>query len=137
MAPEKLPSGRRVLPPVRSATGQTPLIMPRSSYAPWRKNETMAARAVDYLWPWTIQDYPGLRRGVASTLGRHLTWSTVATWLYGRTVPDWALAAFEAEVRARSLDGLRIAGELAAHRAEQAARLRHQPGKLRGHGLDE
>jgi len=121
--------------PVSATARQTAFPRIRSPDPAWRGCQSLASRVVNHLWPWTRHNYPGLREGVYLTLGRTLAWPTVYPWLRGQVeVPDWALAAFEAETRARALEGLCLADELAAYRASQARRLRHQPGKLRRGG---
>lgn len=131
-------SGAQNSPERRRPGSQTPLLRVRAVVPAWRTDELLAARLVNYLWPWTAHNYPGLRGGMLSVLARPVTWGAVQHWFHGRRpLPGWAARAIEDRIRREVLVGEQLLSELAAYRAEQVARLRHQPGKLSGRGLDE
>jgi hypothetical protein len=101
--------------------------------APWRGNTTLAARTISHLWPFTSTTYPGLRRGVQTSLDAPFTWQAVKHWMEGRTkIPVWAARALHDAHRRRGELDLQIASELDAYIRERSRELHHQNGRLKG-----
>jgi hypothetical protein len=73
----------------------------------------VAGRAVAWLFPWTVDTYPGRHRGVLSLLGNRVTWAYVRHWMTGRRpIPPWARAVLADYLRSRAAVALELAAEL-------------------------
>ncbi len=43
------------------------------------------------LWPWGAAEYPGIKRGLASTFADRAAWQSIVNWQVGkRRMPAWA-----------------------------------------------
>lgn len=65
---------------------------------------------MDVLWPWGVADYPGIKRGLASTFANRAAWQSIVNWRVGkRRMPSWAwsLIAAEADRRIQALEHVR------------------------------
>ena len=79
-----------------------------------RVREGLGSRAMDWILPWGISDYPGKQRGLAQLLGVQSI-ETVRSWVKGhRQPPRWALLALARYIEARCLAGLALVAELEA-----------------------
>jgi hypothetical protein len=83
---------------------------------------------VRWFLPWTVRNYPGVRRGMVELLGRRVTYSAVKGWRVGRRpMPAWAAQVFADAIRTRCRAGAELATELeewAQHRAQIEAERR-------------
>ncbi len=79
------------------------------------RRSNLADQVVCWLFPWTVETYPGQHRGVLAVLGRRVTWDTVRHWLHDRRpIPPWARAVLADYIEARARAGLELAAELRA-----------------------
>ena len=79
------------------------------------RSQTVVARSLAWLLPWTVWSYPGLRKGILEVLGWRVAWQTVACWRRGeRATPIWACRVISGHIRARCEKGLALADELDA-----------------------
>ena len=51
---------------------------------PLTGRNTLVERAVRWILPWTVRNYPGVRRGMVQLLGNHVTYSAIIGWRTGR-----------------------------------------------------
>ncbi len=76
---------------------------------------TLAWRVVDQLFPWSVDTYPGIMRGVLQVLGRRVTWAAVQQWQSEkRPIPPWARAILSDYLKGRARRDLELAAELDA-----------------------
>jgi hypothetical protein len=89
---------------------------------PLTGRDTLGERAVRWILPWTVRNYPGVRRGMVEVLGRHVTYSAVKGWRVGRRpMPAWAAQILAHTIQTRCRAGADLAAELeqwAQHRAQ-------------------
>ena len=110
-------------------TGQTAVKPPRRARTPQLASNTVASHAMHWLLPWTRANFPGLQRGLLSTLAQSLTWTAVRDWRAGRRpLPSWAARAWADRIEARSRRGLEIVAALRAHAAEMDGRVKRTYG---------
>ena len=84
---------------------------------------TLSERALTWLLPWTVRNYPGLRRGLVQLFGLHVSYSAIKGWRTGRrNMPDWAAATLANMIEARCRTGTDIVAELRAYRAPEKRR---------------
>jgi hypothetical protein len=85
------------------------------------RSSSPADRAVRWLFPWPVDQYPGQRRGFLAVLGDRLSWAAVRHWLAGRRpIPGWARAVLADYIEARCRAGLDLAAELRAEPERKA-----------------
>ena len=90
---------------------------------------TLAARAIHFLWPWTQRTYPGLHGGMRETLGRAATWAAVRHWRSGyRPFPAYAARVMADTIEARARHGLALADDLRRHARDMDERPRPLAG---------
>ena len=83
----------------------------------------LSERAIRYHVPWTIPEYPGRERWVASALSRQIDRQTVLTWMRGRApLPSWAARDLLAAMEARLALGAEIAADLRRYILERDER---------------
>lgn len=76
---------------------------------------TLASRVTACLFPWSVETYPGIKRGVLAVLGNRVTWRVVQFWqAEGRPIPPWARAILADYLRSRAAVALELAAELDA-----------------------
>ena len=81
--------------------------------APLTGRDTLCERAVRWILPWTVRNYPGVHRGMVQLLGMHVTYSAIKGWRMGRRpLPGWAADTMATTIRARCRKGLELADEL-------------------------
>jgi hypothetical protein len=81
----------------------------------------VAGRAVAWLFPWTVDTYPGRHRGVLSLLGNRVTWAYVRHWMTGRRpIPGWARLLLADYLEGRARVALDLAAELRAEPERKA-----------------
>jgi hypothetical protein len=95
---------------------------------PLTGRNTLGERAVRWFLPWTVRNYPGVRRGMVELLGRRVTYSAIKGWRTGRRpMPAWVASVMADTIRARCRAGAELATELeewAQHREKiEAQRL--------------
>src|SRR5262249_38137790 len=75
----------------------------RSITTPHRsKHTTLAARTVNWLFPWTRRSYCGPRQGMVDLLERRVGRTEIEHWKSGyRSVPTWALELLRDRIRER------------------------------------
>jgi hypothetical protein len=84
---------------------------------------TLSERALTWFLPWTVRNYPGLRRGLVQLFGLHVSYSGIKGWRSGRrSMPDWAAATLANMIEARCRTGMDIVAELRAYRAPEKRR---------------
>ena len=85
-------------------------------------------RAVQWILPWSISDYPGVWRGSVELLGGKWTLETVKSYRKGaRDLPSEAALMLAGAIRARVIAGLALVAELEAY-AEANPRKKPAPG---------
>lgn len=73
----------------------------------------LGSRVTFWLFPWSVETYPGIVRGVLAVLGRRITWRTVQHWqAETRPIPSWARAVLADYIEARCRAGLELVAEL-------------------------
>lgn len=104
--------------PRRSQAGKP---LPLTLVRPWRNSDKLVNRALNYLYPWTRHDYPGLQASAVALFGRGIRWSGVQHWLSGRArLPTWAAETMAAKLRANATAANALADELDIYLASQA-----------------
>ena len=89
-----------------------PSVSPRVS--PTRRS-SLSDRVVGWLFPWTVETYPGVHRGFLAVLGNRVSWDVVRHWLHDRRpVPAWAAEVLADYIEARCRAGLELVAELRA-----------------------
>ena len=90
---------------------------------PLTGRNTLVERAVRRILPWTVRNYPGVRRGMVQLLGNHVTYSAIKGWRTGRRHMSAAyVEVFAHSIRSRAERGLALAQELeqwAQHRRQE------------------
>jgi len=80
-------------------------------------------RAMRWLLPWTMADYPGRQRGIVEALGGRYTLETCRAWLRGNVPMSRVAAGVLADhVEARCKVGMALVEELNAYAAREKAR---------------
>jgi hypothetical protein len=75
--------------------------------------DTLCERAARWILPWTVRNYPGLRRGLVELMGTHVTYSAIKGYRTGRRpLPRWVADWMAATIRARCSKGMALAAEL-------------------------
>lgn len=83
---------------------------------PCRGNDTLIDKAISHLWPWTVKNYPGLRRATLALLGCKLTWQAVQHWRAGRhPLPARAADTLANAIEARAMAGMQLVSTLRDH----------------------
>lgn len=91
------------------------LVAPQLNKRPRVHGSTLAWRVADHLFPWSVETYPGIIRGVLEVLGRRITWAAVQQWQSERRpIPPWARAILADYLEARGRVALELAAELRA-----------------------
>ena len=89
---------------------------------PLTGRNTLGERAVRWILPWTVRNYPGVRRGMVELLGRRVTYSAIKGWRVGRRpMPAWVASVVADSICERCRAGTDLAAELkewARHRAQ-------------------
>lgn len=79
---------------------------------PW---SSVAGRGLQWLYPWSSDDYPGVVQGALELLGGRVTWAAVKHWRAGRDrFPAWARTIMADQIEGRCRAGLQIVEELRA-----------------------
>ena len=90
---------------------------------PLTGRDTLGERAVRWFLPWTVRNYPGVRRGTVELLGSRVTYSAIKGWRSSRRpMPAWVASVMADNIRARCRAGTDLAAELeqwAEHRAQR------------------
>lgn len=85
------------------------------------RSSTLTDRALRWLFPWTVETYPGQHRGFLAVLGDRLTWDSVRHWMTGRRpISPWAKAVLADYIEARCRAGLELVAELRAEPERRA-----------------
>ena len=88
------------------------------------EKERLFGRALRWVLPWRLRDYPGRALG-AECLFPGLRYEQIRAWgrpvCYPRGAPGWAAVALAAWIEARCHEGLEMAVELRAHAEREAA----------------
>jgi hypothetical protein len=80
---------------------------------PLTGRNTLCERAARWILPWTVRNYPGVRRGLVELMGMHVTYSAIKGWRTGRRpLSRWAADTMASTIRARCRKGLELAAEL-------------------------
>ena len=104
----------------------------------WRYKGSLAARAINYLWPYQKSRYPGIHSGTKSSLGVFITWQAIQHWMAGRAeMPLWAAEALLDQIRREVEVGRALQEELTEYLANKKPRLRHQSGRLKNRPSDD
>lgn len=110
------PANRRALK--RHAIAYARSHVPRRLTALDKAWPTAIGRAVHWLLPWSVEGYPGVRRGVGELLAGRATWDAFKRWRRGeRTMPVWFALVLADMIEARCRAGLAIVTELRDYRA--------------------
>jgi hypothetical protein len=103
---------------------------------PLTGRNTLCERAASWILPWTVRNYPGVRRGLVELMGMHVTYSAIKGWRTGRRpLPRWAADWMAATIRARCRKGEELAAELEQW-ARQRARLEDERRELKRRQLN-
>jgi hypothetical protein len=103
---------------------------------PLTGRETVCERAARWILPWTVRNYPGVRRGLVELMGMHVTYSAIKGWRTGRRpLPRWAAETMATTIRARCRKGLELAAELDDW-ARQRARIEDERREFKRHQLN-
>jgi hypothetical protein len=85
------------------------------------RRSNLPDRVLTWLFPWTVETYPGQHRGMLAVLGNRVGWDTVRHWLHDRRpIPGWARAVLADYIEARCRAGLDLAAELRAEPERKA-----------------
>lgn len=77
------------------------------------RRSALSDRVLTWLFPWTVETYPGQHRGFLAVLGNRVTWDSVRHWMTGRRpIPPWARAVLADYLRSRAAVALELAAEL-------------------------
>jgi hypothetical protein len=103
-----------------------------------RTDKSCGERGLEWILPWSLQDYPGFWRGSLQVLGERVTWGAVIKWRKRRRWPDWAVEAIRGAVWARLESGQRILADLDDELAKRRAVLERRAGyhEVREDGRD-
>lgn len=78
--------------------------------------QSLTDAVIGYLWPWTSHNYPGVMRGVLSTLGNSVTWQSIHWWRHEKYIlPLWAARTFADAVDADLRRGSDLSRRLHEH----------------------
>jgi hypothetical protein len=103
---------------------------------PLTQRETLCERAVRWILPWTVRNYPGVHRGMVELMGMHVTYSAIKGWRTGRRpMSRWAADTMATAIRARCRKGLELAAELDEW-SRQRARIEDELRELRRRQLN-
>ncbi len=76
-------------------------------------SDDIGHRASIWVLPWSIDNYPGIRRGILELLGNAWTWSAARHWRSGRRrMPVLAAQRFRDYIAGRCEQGLALVAEL-------------------------
>jgi hypothetical protein len=96
---------------------------------PLTGRNTLVERAVRWILPWTVRNYPGVRRGMVQLFGSRVTYSAVKGWRTGRRHMSAAYVEVLAHsIRCRAEQGLALAQELDDYAAKRRAEPRRAGG---------
>jgi hypothetical protein len=79
-----------------------------------RRPRCAASHAIAWLLPWSANNYPGYRKGVAELLGNRVTWHAIIKWHRKGVWPIWAAQRVRDAVADRVARGQAILRELDA-----------------------
>jgi hypothetical protein len=87
---------------------------------PWTGCDSLVMRAAKWIFPWTVYNYPGPRRGMVELLRGVVKYGAIKTWRRnGRHMPEWAAQMMALHIEVRCQAGLRLVEELQAYRAPE------------------
>ena len=78
--------------------------------------ETVAGKALVWVFSWGRDEYPGIELGSVALLGRRVTWAAIKHWRVKRkNMPAWARDLLADHIEQRARQGLEIVAELRAY----------------------
>lgn len=85
-----------------------------------RAYDSLFARSMGWVLPWSVSDYPGILRGSVELLGGRAGKWAVRAWRQGRNpMPDWVARMMADYLRRRIEAGQALVAELEAYRAPE------------------
>jgi hypothetical protein len=98
---------------------------------PLTERQTLGERVVRWFLPWTVRNYPGVRRGMVELLRGRVTYSAIKGWRTARRpMPAWVAQVLAEAIRTRCRAGDELASELEQW-AERRAQIEAERQEIR------